>query len=330
MSETKILLNLTNHGWNRIMTSELYRQLSELGSLQRFNMDEGGTHDDFLQAVAASDIMITSWGSEPLLDTDLGKTGRLKLVLHGAGTMRPIITENIIRSGVRVTQGAGQIAKAVAQYTVGLIVLALRDSVARYLFMREGKRIDRPTHDLEGLTVGLVSLSQVGRQVPALLQPFGARVLAYDPYWQPAQARSLGVELVTLEELITRSDVVSLHAPVLEETKNMINADLVGKMKPGAAFINTARGILVDQDALFARCYKGEITAYLDVTTPEPLPKDHPAWQCPYVFITPHIAGVTQESIRRIGAAIVRNIRNFQAGQPLEGEVTAERYAILA
>jgi phosphoglycerate dehydrogenase-like enzyme len=317
------------------MSPEIEHELAQLGELIRFNKDlPGSDHHAFLQLVAESDCMVTSWRSECFLPEDLGKTGRLQLLVHAAGSVRKLISPEIIASGVRTAQCTAAVATAVAQYTVGLIIIGLRNSVGRYLLLREGKRVAGGYRDLEGMTVGLLSLSTVGRQVPALLRPMGARIIAYDPFWTQAQAAALGVELVDLDQLFARADVLSVHAPLLTETRGIVTQKRIDMLKDGSVFINTARGELVDQEALFARCSRGEVTACLDVTTPEPLPPTHPAWSCPNVFITPHIAGPTDQSLQRIAQMMVETVRrfaNYEArSQELPGEITPERYAIIA
>ena len=328
---TRILLNLSGTGRKRLQATNLEEELAKLGHVTLFDRStESAPHERFLELVSNADIMVTSWQSEFFRPEDVGRTGDLKLVIHGAGSVRRVITPEIIASGVRVVQCAQAIAKAVAHMTVGFILTGLWNAAGLYLHARQGTKAGWPCRDLEDITVGLVGLSQVGRQIPPLLHPFGAKVVAYDPTWTAAAAAELGVELVDLDTLVSSADVVSLHAPVLPQTVNMINAQRIASMRKGALFVNTARPALVDQEALFQRCYRAELTAYLDVTSPEPLPPDHPAWQCPFIFMTPHVAGPTVQTMRRIAGMIIENVRRFQAGEPLSGEVTLERYDLIA
>jgi phosphoglycerate dehydrogenase-like enzyme len=243
------------------------------------------------------------------------------------------VPKELLERGVRLTQSAAAVAPAVAQYTVGLMVLGLRQAFARNAALREGIAYEgeSPCRDLEGLTVGLVGLSQVGRRVPPLLALFGCRVIAYDPYWDAERAAGLGVEMVSdLDDLIRRSDALSLHAPVTPETRNLIDAQRIARLQRGAVFVNTARAALVDQEALFARALAGEIQVCLDVTNPEPLPPTHEGWGSPNIFITPHIAGPTEQTLRRIAGHAIEEIERFLSGQPLMTEVTRERYDVLA
>lgn len=328
----RILLNLNDT--RGVFTEEDRVRLAALGENIIFNPKK----DDparFPGLLADADVMLTCWGSRALTEQDIpeGSTKSL-LVAHAAGSVRGIVPKELLMRGVRLTQGAPAIALAVAHYTVGLTLMALRQAYYRMSILRSGSKDYSQAsayRDLQGLTFGIVGLSRVGTLVVPLLKPFEARVIAYDPFCTPEKAASLGVELVfDLDELIQRSDVLSLHAPVTEETKNLIDARRIALMRPGSVFINTARATLVDQDALFARARTGEIQAYLDVTTPEPLPPDHPAWQCPHIFITPHIAGPTRQSLRRMADYAISEIERYVSGQPLQYEVTHDRYDILA
>jgi phosphoglycerate dehydrogenase-like enzyme len=228
----------------------------------------------------------------------------------------------------------------VAEFAVGMIILALRQSIARstayangepYSSLRSDGWRGWDCNDLTTRTVGLIGLSQVGKRMPPLLSPFGCRIVAYDPYWDAAQASALGVDLLEdLDELLVQSDVVSLHTPVTDETHGLIDARRVGLLRKGAVFVNTARSACTDQDALFSRASRDEIQVYTDVTSPEPLLPNHDAWQCPNIFITPHVAGPTEETRRREGLFAVEEIERYLTGQPLLGEVTLDRYDIVA
>jgi phosphoglycerate dehydrogenase-like enzyme len=330
----KILLNLTDDSRRRVFTPADLERLATLGEILPFDPKSSTENVPFSSLLAETDAMLTCWGSRRLTAEDLvvPRSSPL-LVAHAAGSVRGIVEKELLLHGVRLTQGAPAIAVAVAQYTVGLMILALRQAFFRRTLLQQGEKGggDYPYRDLERLTVGLVGLSRVGSLTATLLPPFGATVLAFDPYCTPEKADALGVTLVDdLDDLIARSAVLSLHTPVTAETHNMIDQRRVGLLRPGSAFINTARAALVDQEALFARAIAGEIEVYVDVTQPEPLPSDHPAWECPHIFITPHIAGPTEQSLRRMAEYAISEIERFLSGQPLAYEVTYDRYDILA
>lgn len=330
-----ILLNLTEDTLHRVFTSTDLERLAAIGEVTRFNpkTDEG---EHFKKLLGKADAVLTCWGSRAVTLADLPQEGRNDplLVAHAAGSVRGILAKEVLAHNVRLTQGAAAMVPAVAQLTVGFMVMASRQLVFRSQTLASGSRdysAVPPYRDLTGLTIGLVGLSRVGATVAGLLPAFGVgRILAYDPYTTPERAADLGVLRTDLDTLLEESDVVSLHAPVTPETRGIVDARRVGLLRPGCAFINTARAELTDQGALFNRALRGEIQVYTDVTTPEPLPPGHEAWQSPHIFITPHVAGPTVQTLRRMATYAIDEIERFLFGQPLLHEVTPERYDLLA
>lgn len=142
-------------------------------------------------------------------------------------------------------------------------------------------------------------------------------VLLYDPYISAGDAKRLGVELVSLDHLMASSDVVSLHPPLAPETSGMITARHLSLMQDGATLINTSRGAILDQQALVAELESGRIEAVLDVTEPDVLPSDHPLYDLPNVFLTPHISGSMGPEIGRMGAHVASELNRIVLGLPL-------------
>ncbi|GIX06591.1 MAG: hypothetical protein KatS3mg115_0994 [Candidatus Poribacteria bacterium] len=133
-----------------------------------------------------------------------------------------------------------------------------------------------------------------------------------------------------LNDLFARSDIVSLHAPAIPETEKMVGEEQLRRLRPGAVLINTARGALIDHEALYRVAQEGKIQVFLDVTLPEPLPAEHPLRRLPNVYITPHMAGTGYYGYWRIGAWTVQAVENFFADRPFEGEVDLSRWEQLA
>jgi D-3-phosphoglycerate dehydrogenase / 2-oxoglutarate reductase len=167
--------------------------------------------------------------------------------------------------------------------------------------------------ELDGTVLGLVGYGRIARRVGAAARALGMRVLAYDPYLSDAE----GAELVGLDRLFAESDVISLHAPAVADTRHMINADTLASMKRGVYLVNCARGGLVDQDALLSALDSGQVAgAGLDVTDPEPLPEGHPLLLHPKVIVTPHMASATVAGRRRLYSHAIDNALNVLAGRP--------------
>jgi len=283
-------------------------------------------------AVAA----ITGWGTPPLDEALLARAPSLKLVAHAAGSIRHLVPFTAIEDGrLRVTHAAIHIGEAVSEFVIAQVLSFLRHPAG----LAEGMRNNEPWFDLRTRllgrllgeqTVGLLGAGYIGRMMMRLFRAFDARVLVYDPYLTGSQARDLGVELCELDDLLRRSDIVSLHVPSLPETRHMIGADQLAMIKDGALFINTARGAIVDEEALIAELRKSRFTAVLDVYEKEPLAQDSPLRTLPNAILAPHAAGHSFETYLRQGASAVDEVCRMLAGEPYRHEVTKEALATMA
>ncbi len=163
-----------------------------------------------------------------------------------------------------------------------------------------------------------------------LFKAFGCRVLVSDPSLSHERATILGVDLASLAELFAAADVVTLHLPVLPETKRMIGATQMNLLRDGAVFINTARGAVIDEDALLSELKTGRIVAALDVFEEEPLPADSPFRSLSNVVLSPHVAGLTLDTYLQQGQAMVDELERFLANRPLQYEIPATLIPIMA
>ncbi|MNI65892.1 Glycerate dehydrogenase [compost metagenome] len=169
-----------------------------------------------------------------------------------------------------------------------------------------------------------------GRHFIRLLKQFEVKVLVYDPFLSESQINELGAVKVELDELLQDSDVVSIHAPSIPETNNLMNARTLQLMKDNAILINTARGSLIDEEALVAELRKGRLWACIDVTQPEPPDLNHPFRSLPNVTLIPHIAGASNNGLHRVARYVIREIELFVQGEPLHGEVNFSRLHTMA
>ncbi|MBS7706825.1 hydroxyacid dehydrogenase [Chelatococcus asaccharovorans] len=277
--------------------------------------------------LAQADILVTGWRA-PLLDTAaLAQAPRLRLVGHLAATVKQFLPEEVWERGIQVTAAVNAVALPVVEFTLAAITFAGKRAFAqsqRYRQHREIAYSGRTTHDcgLLGKTVGIVGASRVGLRVLERLQAYDVEVLVYDPFLAREHAIALGAEKVdSLDDMIGRCDILSVHAPITDETINMLDARRLALLKDGATLINTARGILIDHAALVRELVSGRICASLDVTHPEPLPPDSPLFDLPNVFLTPHIAGPQGSERKRMLTAIVNDIERYVAGKPLLGQI---------
>ncbi|MET9150532.1 hydroxyacid dehydrogenase [Streptomyces griseoflavus] len=285
--------------------------------------------------LAGVDLLVTGWGCPPLTADVLRAAPRLRAVVHTAGSVRGHVTDACWERGIEVSSAAAANAVPVAEYTLAMILLTGK----RVLETARDHRSSRTAPDWlrtprtvgnHRRTVGILSASLIGRRVIDLLRPHDVEVLLHDPYVDDREAGELGVERVGLAELFRRGDTVSVHTPLLPGTRGLIGRDLIDSMRPDAVLINTARGAVVDQDALTDAALAGRIRAVLDVTDPEPLPPDHPLWRCDNVLLTPHLAGSQGNEWRRLADLALREIARWTSGEGFHHPVRRERLAFLA
>jgi phosphoglycerate dehydrogenase-like enzyme len=228
---------------------------------------------------------------------------KLKLVqLLSAGYDRVDI-EAARKAGVPVANNGGANAIAVAEHTILLMLAVLKQLVRFHLDVVAGRwrppaSSESPVYELSGRTVGIVGLGNIGKEVARRAAAFDARVQYYDIVrLSAAEEDALGVRFVLLSELLRTSDIVSLHVPLTDATRQMLGARELRLMKPGAILVNTCRGPVVDEEALYQALKEGRLGgAGLDVLVDEPPPKDHPLFSLPSVTLTPHSAGPTWEN----------------------------------
>jgi phosphoglycerate dehydrogenase-like enzyme len=274
------------------------------------------------------EVIFSSWGA-PVLDSEfLAAAPRLRALFYGAGATSGMIHVEAFERGIVVSSAAAMNGIPVAEYTVASIIFSLKQA---FRFAREIKAsgaFPQGRHGVAGgygSTVGLVSLGAIGRAVCERLKMMDVSIIAHDPFVSPEEATALGIELVSLDDVFTRSDVVSIHTPWLPETERLIRGTHIAAMKEGTSLINTARGAVIAEDEMIAVLTdRPDLTAILDVTHPEPPPPGSPLYTLPNVFLTPHIAGSLDGECRRMGNEMVAEFGRWRRGEPLLWQVRRE------
>jgi D-3-phosphoglycerate dehydrogenase / 2-oxoglutarate reductase len=235
-----------------------------------------------------------------------------------------INTKAATERGIPVIFGPGRNAQAVVEFTLGLMLTECKSISRAHCSFKHGIwRGDLYRHsiapkELKGQTFGLVGFGIIAQMLAPYLRPFGGRILAYDPYVTKERMAELGVEKAELETLLQEADVISIHARVTPETTGMIGKKEFALMKEGAYFINTARGPLVDYDALYEALKSGHLAgAGLDTFAVEPPPMDWPLLKLDNVTLTPHIGGSSKETAERAADMVARDVANFYTGQKI-------------
>jgi D-3-phosphoglycerate dehydrogenase len=292
----------------------------------------GSTLDGLKEFMGDPDEVAAFIGNATLLVTHLAPISRsmlerlpnLKFIAVSRGGPVNIDLKAARDQDVLVVNTPGRNASAVAEFTIGAILAETRLIRSGHESLRAGEwrgdlyRADRTGRELGEMTVGIVGYGAIGSRVVKLLKAFGCKLLVADPYVQlSAQDRNDGVDHVSLGDLLARADVVSLHARVTRETAGFIGRDALARMKRGAFLINTARGPLLDYQALYDALVSGQLGgAMLDTFAVEPVPADWPLLQLPNVTLTPHIAGASVRTVTIAADQTAEEVRRFLAGEP--------------
>jgi phosphoglycerate dehydrogenase-like enzyme len=332
MGRPNIAVTIGQAHYPRMMSQAAWDTMATFADVIHHPGSEPATKEDLLALLPAADGCLTSWGVA-CLDADvIAAAPRLQIMAHMGSSVARFVSEALWQRGVRVTTAAPALARDVAVTTVGLMIVGLKRIWPLGRHVRAGGWRESPywpSRELYGKKVGIIGASHVGRHVIELLQPFGARVLLYDPYVSREGATQLGVTKAELDDLLHQADVVSLHAPAKAETHQMLDAGRLALMKDNALLINTARGSLIDEAALIAELRRGRFFAFLDVTDPEPPAGDSPLRHLENVVVTPHLAGCI-EDCGRLSEMAVEELRRHFAGEPPLYEVTEAMLARIA
>jgi len=234
----------------------------------------------------------------------------LRLIIRGGVGLDNIDVEYARSKGIQVFNTAEASAVAVAELAFALMIAVPTRMVEGHLGMAKKEWLKKQLKrtELMGKTLGLFGAGNIGTELARRAIAFGMRVIAYDPFLKSHDV----LDLVSMDELLNESDYLSVHVPLTDETRNMINADSIGRMKDGAIIVNTARGGCVDEFDMQTALESGKIRAYAtDVFLSDPPAEDSVLYDAPNVIMTPHIGASSQENMLRIGDVVVRILEDF-------------------
>lgn len=330
MSIFAILMPVQTYSYQ--FTAEHLARLEFLTDGGRFfhveTIEELQSHPD----AAEVSVILTGWGAPQLTVGILMHCPSLRLIAHCAGTLRTIIDPTLFDHGVRATNSSVANAVPVAEFLLSWVLRWNKQlPFCESSYSTSGYQIRRRSGMIDVLgnrdkTIGIISASKVGRKFAELLQHFELSVVIYDPFKSEDEIGSLGAQKVDLQTLMAQSDIVSINAPMLPETRHMIGARELSLMRNGSLIINTARGGVMDHDSLLSELETGRISAVLDVTDPEPLPSESPFFKLPNVFLTPHVAGSLGSEIYRLTESAFDEVEGFMRDGTLRYEVSSENW----
>ncbi|RKL63387.1 hydroxyacid dehydrogenase [Thermoanaerobacteraceae bacterium SP2] len=269
---------------------------------------------DFLEVIDEFDAIII--GADKINGNVLNSSKRLKLICkHGTGVDN-IDIEAARKNGIIVTNVPATNSNAVADFTFGLIIDLLRKISDNIISVRNGEWVKTIGVDIYGKTIGIIGFGEIGKRVAKRAIGFDMNVLAYDPYLNGSLNSFSHVKFVDMDLLLRSSDIVTIHVPLNQNTINLIDEDELNKMKKGAFLVNTSRGGIVNESALYEYLKKGHLAgAALDVLKVEPAPKNNPLLTLENVLITSHIASYSKEALNAVSMICAKNVVKFFSGQ---------------
>ncbi|MDR1637339.1 MAG: hydroxyacid dehydrogenase [Treponema sp.] len=308
-----------------IFHEEGLRRLSALGNIRW--LEEG---QELCGEIGKIDIALSTWRSPRFDEAVIEQADRLKLLAHCAGTVVPYVVPGLFSSGIRVVNSNYALARSTAEFTMAHILAGVWRIKEYEAVLRNGGW-SNPREKMPGglyrTVIGIVGMGLIARLVIDLLRPFECRFLLNDGYLPDDVARKLGGEPVTLDELCQRSDVITIHHTLTEKTRGIFGTRQFSLMKDNALLVNTARGPIVDKDALLEAAQEGRIYISLDVYDQEPSSEDSIILsKYDKVTCTPHIGGHCSIWHERLFGDAVDEIERFIKGEELTREVKLEDY----
>lgn len=280
--------------------------------------DRTETEEDTVSRIGDAEIVILN--KTPITESVLSACPNIRLICILATGYNVVDCDAAKKRNIPVCNVPGYGTDAVAQFTFGLLLELCHQIGHHSRVVHEGKWSrcpdfcfwGTPQMELAGKTMGIIGYGSIGKAVGNIARAFGMQVLAY------SRTQRNDAEYVTLEQLLRRSDVVSLHCPLFPETKGIINEKTLSMMKDGAILLNTARGPLIDEQAVAHALHQGKLRGMAaDVAAQEPIPEDSPLLHAPNCILTPHIAWAPLETRQRVFVRAVENIQAFLAGRPI-------------
>ncbi|MCV3296883.1 D-2-hydroxyacid dehydrogenase [Oenococcus kitaharae] len=298
-----------------------WQQLDRLGEFDHYDRTSVDNDEEILQRIGQTEIVLTH--KTPLNDRVISQAPRLRYIgIMGTG-YDAVDIQSADRNHVAVTNVPTYATDAVAQFTFALLLEVTSQVGLHNRLVHEGKWLrvpdftfwDRPLFELQGKTLGLIGYGHIAEKVAELGHTFAMKVIFYNH--RPKKDHPSWVEQVDLDELLTRSDVISLHTIQTPDTVNLINRSSLQKMKKSAILLNTARGKLVNEADLAEALNRGDIDAFAtDVVGTEPISADNPLLKAKNCYITPHIAWAPFETRRRLLDISISNLANYLSGKP--------------
>ncbi len=343
MSVGKILVAGDGHILSRLMAEALREELGEDLEIATLDFEwpmephasvaevkeAAGSEEEVIAAGEGVEVIVTQLA--PITQKVLGSLEDLKLVIVTRGGPVNVNVEAATENGVIVANAPGRNAPAAAEYALGLMLAAMKRIPDAHASLKGGEwrgefyAYEENGVELDGATAGLVGFGAIGSRVARVLNAFGATVLVHDPFVDDEKVQEVGGRKAGLDELLESSKVVSIHARLTDQTRGMIGAEQIARMQEGSVLVNTARGGLLDYEALCDALESGHLgAAALDVYDEEPPPGGSRLFKAPNLVLSPHIAGATRETAHRAASIAAAEVGRYARGEELASPINPE------
>jgi len=326
------ILHIASGPAHELMSDKYFTAaLKEVGHLEIMENAAELPEEVITKKIRACEILITCWGANPVPDAIAENPGKLSYICHLTGEMGRYVTEKHFHPDISITNWGAHPSDAIAEHSIALLMAVLRNFPARIIGVRESG--NHFSHEipyngfLNKLSVGIYGLGHIGKRCAEMLAPFSCQLYYFDPYVR--QESSTVLKLNSLEELFAKCQAVIIHAGSTPETEKSITAEHLSMLPDGGIIINTARGEIIDQEALFAELKTGRLRAGLDVLVKDKLPDEAETKLYSNLLWTGHKnmdTFIRQEGLQDLHKICLDNLRNFLKGEELANVVTKEIY----
>ncbi len=299
-------------------TDRVKKALEEVGEIEYNPYDRHFTPEELRDRLEDKDVVITGWGTPMLTEEVLSKANNLKMLAHTGGSVADYAAPELYERGIIVLSGNMVFAESVAEACVCYTMASLRD-ITRYdaIVKAGGWQGDKPnnTKGIMDRTVGLVGFGMIAKFFAKMLQPFRCKIKIYSSYLTPEEAAQYNATVAPLDEIFETCDIISVHSAQTPKTYHLIGEQQFKKMKDGALIVNTARGSVIDEEAMIRELETGRIFAALDVYETEPLDPDSKLRSMDNVLLLPHMGGPTIDRREYVTLALIDDIKELKEGK---------------
>ena len=307
------------------LTPRALERLNSVGQVEQNPYDRQLTVEEVIEFAKDADVLLTGWGNCKFFKKDIEMMPNLKMIAHTGGTVAYLIAPDVYETNVKVISGNDVFAKSVAEGCLCYILAALRRLEHYMGVMREGGYRTEvfENRGLFGKKLGIVGFGTIARHFLNLVRWFDLDILIYSSHLTDEEAATYGARTASLEEIFAECDVISIHASDTPKTCGMITRELMESMKSDALLVNTARGAVINEPAMFEMLLAGRFYAALDVFDEEPPAPDAPIRKCKNALLMPHMGGPTVDLRGVVTMELCKDIARLEKGEALQYEISA-------